>query len=180
MCLPEGATVRVRWRLVPGAAGYEVARRSGGTTAELLVSDLTAVEFTDLEPPLGAITYLVVARDAVGNTSESADMHGRDGRRAVRSGLFKVEGSGNDFLLGIGYWADRLAGDRALVRRLCDRRRGVGADGTLSVKAADTGIRVSGVRQRRWQRRDVSAATEHGARPGPRSICWAAVHSSTW
>jgi len=51
----------------------------------------------------------------------------------MRSGLFKVEGAGNDFLLGIGDWADRLAGDRAVVRRLCDRRRGVGADGTLSV-----------------------------------------------
>lgn len=53
----------------------------------------------------------------------------------MRSGLFKVEGAGNDFLLGIGDWAERLAGDRALVRRLCDRRRGVGADGTLSVTA---------------------------------------------
>lgn len=51
----------------------------------------------------------------------------------MRSGLYKVEGAGNDFLLGIGDWADRLADDRALVRRLCDRRRGVGADGTLSV-----------------------------------------------
>ncbi len=53
----------------------------------------------------------------------------------MRSGLFKVEGAGNDFLLGIGDWAGRLADDRALVRRLCDRRRGVGADGTLSVTA---------------------------------------------
>jgi diaminopimelate epimerase len=51
----------------------------------------------------------------------------------MRSGLYKVEGAGNDFLLGIGDWADRLADDRGLVRRLCDRRRGVGADGTLSV-----------------------------------------------
>lgn len=51
----------------------------------------------------------------------------------MRSGLFKVEGAGNDFLLGIGDWSDRLTDDRALVRRLCDRRRGVGADGTLSV-----------------------------------------------
>jgi hypothetical protein len=73
VCLPEGATVRVRWRLVPGAAGYEVARRSGGLPAEVLVSDLTSVEFTDLEPPLGNTTYLVVARDAVGNTSGSAE-----------------------------------------------------------------------------------------------------------
>jgi diaminopimelate epimerase len=53
----------------------------------------------------------------------------------VKSGLYKVEGAGNDFLLGIGRWADRLAGDRAFVRRLCDRRRGVGADGTLSLTA---------------------------------------------
>lgn len=51
----------------------------------------------------------------------------------MTSGLYKVEGAGNDFLLGVGSWADRLAGDRALVRRLCDRRRGLGADGTLSV-----------------------------------------------
>jgi diaminopimelate epimerase len=51
----------------------------------------------------------------------------------MRSGLYKVEGAGNDFLLGIGDWSDRLTDDRALVRRLCDRRRGVGADGTLSV-----------------------------------------------
>ncbi len=73
VCLPEGATVRVRWRLVPGAAGYEVARRSGGRPAEVLVSDFTSVEFTDREPPLGTITYFVVARDAIGNTSGSAE-----------------------------------------------------------------------------------------------------------
>jgi len=73
VCLPEGATVRVRWRLVPGAAGYEVARRYGGMPAEVLVSDLTSVEFTDIAPPLGNSTYLVVARDAVGNTSDSAE-----------------------------------------------------------------------------------------------------------
>ena len=51
----------------------------------------------------------------------------------MKSCLFKVEGAGNDFLLGTGDWADRLAEDRALVRRLCDRRRGVGADGILSI-----------------------------------------------
>jgi diaminopimelate epimerase len=58
----------------------------------------------------------------------------------MTSGLYKVEGAGNDFLLGTGDWADRLASDRALVRRLCDRRRGIGADGTLSVdrRAADS------------------------------------------
>jgi predicted small lipoprotein YifL len=73
VCLPEGATVRVRWRLVPGAATYEVARKQGGGAAEALASDLTSVEFTDLEPPLGTITYFVVARDEVGNRSQSAE-----------------------------------------------------------------------------------------------------------
>ena len=73
VCLPEGATVRVRWRLVPGAASYVVARRIGGGMTEALVSDLTSVEFTDRNPPLGDITYLVAARDKVGNTSDSAE-----------------------------------------------------------------------------------------------------------
>ncbi len=52
--------------------------------------------------------------------------------------LLKVEGAGNDFLLGTGSWALRLADDAALVARLCDRRRGVGADGTLAVFAENT------------------------------------------
>jgi len=55
----------------------------------------------------------------------------------VNTGLFKVEGAGNDFLLGTGAWADRLAEDAGLVTRLCRRRRGVGADGTLALFPAD-------------------------------------------
>jgi diaminopimelate epimerase len=47
--------------------------------------------------------------------------------------LLKVEGSGNDFLLGTGAWADRLGSEPELVRRLCSRRRGIGADGTLAL-----------------------------------------------
>lgn len=47
--------------------------------------------------------------------------------------LLKVEGSGNDFLLGTGVWADRLGSEPELVRRLCSRRRGIGADGTLAL-----------------------------------------------
>lgn len=47
--------------------------------------------------------------------------------------LVKMEGTGNDFLLGIGEWADRLADDPILVRRLCDRRYGIGADGVLAL-----------------------------------------------
>ena len=51
----------------------------------------------------------------------------------MRSDLIKVEGAGNDFLLGIGAWAQRLSEDADLVVELCDRHRGVGADGTLAV-----------------------------------------------
>jgi diaminopimelate epimerase len=53
----------------------------------------------------------------------------------VSSGLYKVEGAGNDFILGVGEWARRLDGETDLVQRLCDRRRGIGADGTLALEA---------------------------------------------
>ncbi len=49
--------------------------------------------------------------------------------------LVKVEGAGNDFLLGVGAWAAPLASDAELVRRLCRRRLGIGADGTLALFA---------------------------------------------
>lgn len=59
------------------------------------------------------------------------------------SKLVKAEGAGNDFLLGTGDWARRLADDAELTTRLCDRRRGVGADGTLAVFARNNAtIRV--------------------------------------
>jgi diaminopimelate epimerase len=48
--------------------------------------------------------------------------------------LVKVDGAGNDFLLGTGSWNRRLAEDAALVRALCNRRRGVGADGVLGLE----------------------------------------------
>ena len=51
----------------------------------------------------------------------------------MRSHLVKVEGAGNDFLLGTGAWAQRLCDEASLAIQLCDRRRGVGADGTLAV-----------------------------------------------
>jgi diaminopimelate epimerase len=50
------------------------------------------------------------------------------------SELLKLEGAGNDFVLGVGAWAGRLASEPDLVRRLCDRRRGIGADGTLALE----------------------------------------------
>jgi diaminopimelate epimerase len=51
------------------------------------------------------------------------------------SRLFKVEGAGNDFVAGVGDFADRLVEDERFSRYLCDRRLGIGADGTLSVTA---------------------------------------------
>ncbi len=53
----------------------------------------------------------------------------------MSGGLYKVEAAGNDFLLGTGEWASRLGGDEALVRRLCRRRLGLGADGALALFA---------------------------------------------
>jgi len=47
--------------------------------------------------------------------------------------LLKVEGAGNDFLLGTGSWAERLAHDPELVAGLCRRHRGIGADGALAL-----------------------------------------------
>jgi len=61
----------------------------------------------------------------------------------MRSHLVKIEGAGNDFLLGTGAWAQRLCDDTALVIELCDRRRGVGADGALAVFVeSDNAIRL--------------------------------------
>lgn len=57
----------------------------------------------------------------------------------MRSELYKLEGAGNDFVLGVGSWARRLESEPDLVRRLCDRRRGIGADGTLALATDGTG-----------------------------------------
>jgi diaminopimelate epimerase len=55
----------------------------------------------------------------------------------VKTELHKVEGAGNDFLLGVGEWTTRLADDTDFVKRLCDRRRGLGADGVIALDAID-------------------------------------------
>ncbi len=57
----------------------------------------------------------------------------------MTEGLYKMEGAGNDFVLGVGPWADRLASDESLVRRLCERRRGIGADGTVALQERSRG-----------------------------------------
>ena len=47
-----------------------------------------------------------------------------------------MEGAGNDFLVGTGFWADRLARDEALVLDLCRRHRGIGADGVVGTSTS--------------------------------------------
>lgn len=70
-------------------------------------------------------------------------MPGRGGDRAVTGDrLYKAEAAGNDFLVGIGGWAERLAEDAELVRALCHRRRGIGADGILALHPESAGVRV--------------------------------------
>ncbi len=51
--------------------------------------------------------------------------------------LLKMEGAGNDFLVGTGVWARLLAGEADTVARLCRRRLGVGADGALALEMVD-------------------------------------------
>jgi diaminopimelate epimerase len=71
----------------------------------------------------------------------------------VTGRLLKVEAAGNDFLLGVGSWAGRLADEAELTVRLCDRRRGIGADGVLAVE------RTAASRARlRYRNADGSAA----------------------
>lgn len=54
------------------------------------------------------------------------------------TGLWKAEGAGNDFIVGTGIWARRLQEDDSLLRSLCDRRRGIGADGVISLSSSDS------------------------------------------
>lgn len=72
VCLPEGARVRVRWQAAPDAASYAVKRRLAGGDQVELASGLQSVELTDDDPPLGELTYAVVAVDAAGNRSAPA------------------------------------------------------------------------------------------------------------
>jgi len=72
VCLPEGTQVRVRWQAVASAVVYSVSRQHGGESADILTDDHRSIEFTDQEPPLGELVYIVTARDAAGNRSEGA------------------------------------------------------------------------------------------------------------
>lgn len=61
----------------------------------------------------------------------------------VVDGLWLMEGAGNDFLVGVGSWSDRLDSDSGLVARLCRRRRGIGADGVLALDVeGKNGVRL--------------------------------------
>lgn len=53
--------------------------------------------------------------------------------------VFKYEGSGNDFLVVPDAGSTKPFDDPALVRALCDRHRGIGADGVLRISRAPLG-----------------------------------------
>lgn len=72
ICLPEGTRVRVRWQTVAGAASYRISRTRNGAEDSLLTGDQRSPEFIDDTPPLGELTYVVVAADGAGNLSGSA------------------------------------------------------------------------------------------------------------
>jgi len=132
ICLPEEGSIRLRWSAVPGAAAYRVFRQKRGAKhwdhLEMAFHDL---EYRDPSPPLGSLTYAVKAVDAAGNECGRPET-------AMNGRLLKVEGAGNDFLLGTGEWGERLAREPHLVARLCRRRRGIGADGALALFVEDT------------------------------------------
>ena len=50
----------------------------------------------------------------------------------MRVQLSKLHGAGNDFLVAVAL-DGRPAADAELARRLCDRHRGIGADGLLTL-----------------------------------------------
>jgi hypothetical protein len=50
---------------------YSVLRRHG-SSEKVLTKEHPAIEYTDADAPLGELVYLVTARDAAGNRSESA------------------------------------------------------------------------------------------------------------
>lgn len=82
--------------------------------------------------------------------------------------LVKVEGAGNDFVLAMGDWLRRLAEDPALVRRLCQRRLGIGADGVLLVQ-------VEGADRVRLDHRNADGSTGAFCGNGTRCAARAAV-----
>jgi len=70
VCLPEAVRVRVRWQSSAGTSWYLVERRVGIGAWEVISRRHREVEFEDIDPPLGSITYSVRAIDKDGNQSE--------------------------------------------------------------------------------------------------------------
>jgi len=54
----------------------------------------------------------------------------------VRTQFAKYEGAGNDFIL-LDDREERFAPDAALIARLCDRHKGIGADGLMTLRRSD-------------------------------------------
>jgi hypothetical protein len=72
VCLPEEERISLRWQVVPDASGYRIERRVGDADWVVLAERLDGREFNDESPPVGALTYVVLAVDDAGNRSEPA------------------------------------------------------------------------------------------------------------
>jgi len=73
ICLPEGELVRLRWQPVAEVAGYRVQRRVDNGAWSVVVDSQQELDFVDVQPPLGRLTYAVRAVDAAGNQSEPGE-----------------------------------------------------------------------------------------------------------
>lgn len=69
VCLPEGDRVLLRWRAGEEAVRYRVERRVGEEPATVVADAVTGLGVTDGQPPLGTVTYAVMAVDGAGNPS---------------------------------------------------------------------------------------------------------------
>lgn len=70
VCLPEGRSVRLRWKPSPTAELYRIFRQRGERRWVHLSYHHRTLEFVDDSPPEGSLTYVVKAVDAAGNESE--------------------------------------------------------------------------------------------------------------
>ncbi len=70
VCLPEGGSVRLRWKPSPTAELYRIFRQRGERRWVHLSYHHRTLEFIDRTPPEGSLTYVVKAVDAAGNESE--------------------------------------------------------------------------------------------------------------
>ena len=62
----------MRWETVEGAVLYRISRRVKGRKWHLIGDGHRRLQYIDAAPPVGDLTYRVMAVDAAGNQSESS------------------------------------------------------------------------------------------------------------